>query len=186
MTRTHSSRTFLFEWGLNRLHGNRYQGHELVILAHLPEFWIDDSGNLDWWLCNCLILHRLGPRECGWTNTTCTFQTVQQVFSDALFTGVSNAIEVLLVLFRFLSRYCFANSWNVRMSHMLIASSTIPCEILGADKKRKKRNKSRTSLWNVSLQIREEAELETLSWHCFTTLTNSATTNMQSWSSAKI
>ena len=41
------------------------------------------------------------------------------------------------------------------MTHMFISSSAIQCEIFDADKQR---NKSGKSLWNIFLQIKEEAE----------------------------
>ena len=129
----------------------------------IQEIWIDDF--VIAWFCT-----DWGPVNVGEQIQLALFKKYNRCFLMHYLQGFPMQLRSYLsfsVFFRD-TVLQILEMWGWVICSMLIASSTIPCEILGADKKR---NKSRRSLWNVSLQIREEAELETLSWHCFTTLT---------------
>ena len=141
----------------------------------IQEIWIDDF--VIAWFCT-----DWGPVNVGEPIQLALFKKYNRCFLMHYLLGFPMKLRSYGSFSAFFSRtFCLQilKMWG----WVICSSTTIPWEIFGADKKR---NKSGKSLWNISLQIREEAELETLSWHCFTTLTNSATTNMQSWSSARI
>ena len=144
------------------------QNSELMI----QEIWIDDF--VIAWFCT-----DWGPVNVGEQIQLALFKHYNRCFLMHYLQGVSDAIEVLLVLFRFLSKDFFLQileMWGwVICSFSLLQFHAKYLALI-------KRGTSQVNPCEISLCKLEKR----LGWRCFTTLTNSATTNMQSWCAAKI